>query len=56
MPPAAHGYIGPIGKVVAKRAAAEGVSRRDFFTKVAQSLESEAQRERFLREAGFVEA
>jgi serine/threonine protein kinase len=50
------GYIGPIGKVVAKRAAAEGVSRRDFFTKVADALDSDATRERFMREAGFVEA
>jgi serine/threonine-protein kinase len=45
-------YIGPIAKVVAKRAAGEGVSRREFFSRVAQSLDSEAQRERFLREAG----
>jgi serine/threonine protein kinase len=44
-------YIGPIARVVAKRAATSGVSRRDFFNQVAQSLESDAQRERFLREA-----
>jgi len=44
-------YIGPIARVVAKRAAAEGVSRRDFLNQVAQSLENDAQRERFLREA-----
>jgi serine/threonine-protein kinase len=44
-------YIGPIAKVVAKRAAANGVSRRDFLNQVAQSLETDAQRERFLREA-----
>jgi serine/threonine protein kinase len=49
------GYIGPIGKVVAKRAATEGVSRRDFFAKVASSLDSDAVRERFMRDAGFVE-
>ncbi|HSB23547.1 MAG TPA: serine/threonine-protein kinase [Burkholderiaceae bacterium] len=49
------GYIGPIGKVIAKRAATEGVSRRDFFTKVASSLDNDAVRERFMREAGFVE-
>jgi len=49
------GYIGPIGKVIAKRAATEGVSRRDFFTKVAGSLDNDAVRERFMREAGFVE-
>ena len=49
------GYIGPIGKVIAKRAATEGVSRRDFFAKVAGSLDNDAVRERFMREAGFVE-
>jgi serine/threonine protein kinase len=46
-------YIGPIARVVARRAAGEGVSRREFFTRVAQTLDSEAQRERFLREAGL---
>jgi serine/threonine-protein kinase len=50
------GYIGPIGKVVAKRAASEGVSRRDFFNRIADALDSDATRERFMREAGFVEA
>ena len=50
------GYIGPIGKVVAKRAASEGVSRREFFTRVADALDNDATRERFMREAGFVEA
>jgi serine/threonine-protein kinase len=50
------GYIGPIGKVVAKRAASEGVSRRDFFSKVADALDNDATRERFMREAGFAEA
>jgi serine/threonine-protein kinase len=49
------GYIGPIGKVVAKRAATEGVSRRDFFAKLASSLDNDSVRERFMREAGFVE-
>ncbi len=44
-------YIGPIAKVVARRAAATGVSRREFLNVVAQSLDSDAQRERFLREA-----
>ena len=46
-------FIGPIAKVVAKRAAGPNVSRRDFFARVAQSLDTEAQRERFLREAGM---
>ena len=46
-------FIGPIAKVIVKRAAGPNVSRRDFFARVAQSLETEAQRERFLREAGM---
>ena len=44
-------YIGPIARVVVKRAAAGGGSRRDFLNQLAQSLDSDAQRERFLREA-----
>ena len=44
-------YIGPIARVVVKRAAASGISRRDFLNQVAQSLDSDAQRERFLRDA-----
>jgi len=46
-------FIGPIAKVVVKRAAGPNVSRRDFFARVVQSLDTEAQRERFLREAGM---
>lgn len=45
-------YIGPIAKVVAKRAAVAGISRREFYAKVVQHLETDAQRERFLRDAG----
>ena len=44
-------FIGPIARVVAKRAAASGASRREFMHQVAQSVEGEPQRERFLREA-----
>jgi len=44
-------YIGPIARVVVKRAAASGISRSDFLNQVALSLDSDAQRERFLREA-----
>jgi len=47
-------FIGPIAKVVVKRAAGPNVSRRDFFARVAESLDSETQRERFLREAGII--
>jgi serine/threonine protein kinase len=44
-------YIGPIARVVTKRAAGAGVSRQDFLHAVAQSLDSDAQRESFLHEA-----
>jgi len=44
-------YIGPIARVVVKRAAGNASSRRAFLSEVAQSVENEAQRERFLREA-----
>jgi serine/threonine-protein kinase len=44
-------YIGPIARVVAKRAAAGGATRRDFFARLIESLDHD-QRERFLREAG----
>jgi serine/threonine-protein kinase len=44
-------YIGPIARVVVKRAAAGDVSRHDFLQQIAQSLDSDAKRERFLREA-----
>jgi serine/threonine-protein kinase len=47
-------FIGPIAKVVAKRAAAPNLSQREFYARVAQSLDTEAQRERFLREAGML--
>ena len=46
-------YIGPIARIVAKRAAANGASRHEFLNQVVQSLDSEAQRERFLREASI---
>jgi serine/threonine-protein kinase len=44
-------YIGPIARVVTKRAAAAGVGRTEFLRQVAQTLDSDAKRERFLREA-----
>jgi len=44
-------YIGPIARVVAKRAATPGGSRQDFFVEVSRSLETQSQRERFLRDA-----
>jgi len=45
-------YIGPIARVVAKRAATPGGSRQDFFVEVSRNLETPSQRERFLRDAG----
>jgi serine/threonine-protein kinase len=44
-------YIGPIARVVARRAAADGVSRDVFIQRVAQSVENDASRQRFLHEA-----
>jgi serine/threonine-protein kinase len=44
-------FIGPIGRVVARRAAAACANRNDFFAEVALSLETPSQRERFLRDA-----
>ena len=46
-------YIGPIARVVARRAAATtGGSRHDFFVEVSRSLETPSQREQFLHDAG----
>jgi serine/threonine-protein kinase len=48
-------FIGPIARVVAKRAATPGGSRHDFFVEVSRSLETSSQRERFLRDAGAID-
>ena len=45
-------YIGPIARVVARRAATTGGSRHDFFVEVSRSLETPSQREQFLHDAG----
>jgi hypothetical protein len=44
--------IGPIAKVVIKRAAVDGVSLEEFLARVASSLVIETARARFVREAG----
>jgi eukaryotic-like serine/threonine-protein kinase len=44
-------YIGPIARVVVKRAALEGVGRDELTARVAQSVEGDSQRERFMRQA-----
>ena len=43
-------YIGPIARIVAKRAADRPMSRREFCMQVAQQLPNDTDRERFLRE------
>ena len=45
-------YIGPIARVVARRAATTGASRHDFFVEVSRSLDTPSQREQFLHDAG----
>lgn len=45
--------VGPIAKVLVKRTAAEGLGRRDFLNRLAQHVASDADRARFLREAGL---
>ncbi len=49
-------YLGPVARVVVKRAAAGGANRREFLNQVAQSLDSDAQRENFLRDASVSSA
>jgi serine/threonine-protein kinase len=46
------GYIGPIAKVVVKKASARAVDRRQFYQLLAESLSSEEDRKRFLGEVG----
>jgi serine/threonine-protein kinase len=46
-------YIGPIGKVVAKRAAVNGVTREAFYANVLSSIDGDDTRQKFLREAGI---
>jgi serine/threonine-protein kinase len=46
-------YIGPIGKVVAKRAAVNGVTREAFYASVLSSIDGDDTRQKFLREAGI---
>ena len=45
-------YLGPIARIVAKRAADCPMSRHDFCLKVAEQISNDADRKRFLREAG----
>ena len=45
-------YIGPIAKVLVKRTAQGGITRRELAMKLAESIPAEADRARFLRDAG----
>jgi hypothetical protein len=47
-------YLGPIAKVIVKRAAAQAGSSRQFYLILADSLGSESERTRFLREIGAI--
>jgi Protein kinase domain len=46
-------YIGPIAGILAKRAARRADSLRAFYLLLAEELEGNAERARFLRDAGF---
>ena len=48
-------YVGPISGVLAKRAAKRADSLRAFYSLLAESLESERERDSFLRDAGFAD-
>ena len=45
-------YLGPIARVVVKKAAAQAIDRRQFYEIVAASLPNEADRTRFLHDVG----
>jgi serine/threonine-protein kinase len=45
-------YVGPIAKVVAKRASSQASSRRHFFQLLAESIADPKDRARFLKEVG----
>jgi len=45
-------YLGPIAKVVSKKAAAQAGSRRQFYLLLAESLANPAERAQFLRDVG----
>jgi len=45
-------YIGPIAKVISKKAAAQAVSRHQFYSLLAEHVADSAERARFLRDVG----
>jgi serine/threonine-protein kinase len=42
-------YLGPIAKIVVKKAAASAAGRKQFYSMLAEHLGSESDRERFLQ-------
>ena len=46
-------YVGPISGVLAKKAAKNSDNLRAFYVRLAESLESQSERDSFLRDAGF---
>jgi serine/threonine protein kinase len=49
-------HVGPISRVLAKRAAERAENRRALYMLLAQHVENKADRSRFLRDAGFAES
>ena len=47
-------YVGPIAKILVKKAAAQASTMRQFYLLLADSLGSEAERTRFLRDSGLL--
>ena len=48
------GYLGPIARVIVKKAATQAKTSRQFYMLLADHLASTAERERFLAEVGVV--
>jgi serine/threonine-protein kinase len=49
-------HVGPISRVLAKRAAQRADSVRAFYLLLAEHVESKTERARFLRDAGFIDS
>jgi hypothetical protein len=49
-------HVGPISTVLAKRAAQQTGSLHAFYLLLAEHMENKVDRDRFLRDAGFLES
>jgi serine/threonine protein kinase len=47
-------YVGPIAKVLVKKAAAKAPDARQFYLSLAENISSESDKKRFLRDSGLV--